>query len=468
VYGNLLARYAIASPVKVGILGAGNYGTAIVTQSVAIPYYEVTFIGDVNLEAARTACRLAGWGGDRAVIAETADDVRGARARGQVVLCADPELLHAADVDVVVEASGQAEAGARAALNAFAMGRHVVMVNKETDSVIGPLLTRRAQDAGIVYTQADGDQPALLIALWDWARLLGLEVITAGKSHDAELVLDRAAHLVRVGDRTVPLRPESAEAAEAAQTGMGKRIARRRTCFGDLIAAANYDRIEMVCVANGTGLTPLTGPHAEPILRTTEIPDALCLTADGGVVGEPGGLETVCSLREPGIPTMGGGVFVVVHCGNDYSREILVTKGLIPNRAGTAAMIYRPYHLCGVETPISILAAARLGIPTGARETRPRWDAVAVARRPLPAGTVIDDNLERTDQLTSRYESAAATRRAGLLPLAMTAGLRLTRDVAAGADVTRDAVAVPHGSLLWRLRAEQDGATEAEVAGESR
>ena len=465
LFGELLGRGDIAPPVAVGILGAGNYGTAIITQSTAIPHYEVTFVGDPNLDAARTACRRAGWGPERVAIVETADDVRRARALGLVALSADPELIRAAQVDVVVEASGQAEAGAQAALHAFAAGRHVVMVNKETDSVVGPLLTRRAREAGVVYTQADGDQPALLMALWDWARLLGLEVIVAGKSHDAELILDRQADLIRVGGRELRLQSDWAEAARPVRDGIGKWIERRRACFGNLIAAANYDRIEMVCVANGTGLMPLTGPHAEPILRTTEIPEALCLEADGGVLRGPGGLDTICSLLEPDIPSMGGGVFVVVRCANDYSREILTTKGLISNRAGTAAMIYRPYHLCGVETPISILAAARLGVPTGARVATPRWDAVAVARRDLPAGTVIDNNLERTEQWSSRYETSEVTRRAGLIPLAMCAGLRLIRDVAAGSDLTRHAVAVPTASLLWRLRAEQDEAWAGEPEG---
>ena len=220
LFGELLGRSDLGPPVAVGVLGAGNYGAAIITQSTAIPQYEVTFVGDPNVEAARAACRWAGWGADRVALVETAGEVRRARARGLVALSADPALIRAADVDVVVEASGRAEAGAQAALQAFAARRHVVMVNKETDSVVGPLLARRARDAGVVYTQADGDQPALLMALWDWARLLGLEVIAAGKSHDVELVVDHAAKRVRVGGRELPLQPDAAEAAGSAHDGI--------------------------------------------------------------------------------------------------------------------------------------------------------------------------------------------------------------------------------------------------------
>jgi len=96
--------------------------------------------------------------------------------------------------------------------------------------------------------------------------------------------------------------------------------------------------------------------------------------------GREASLDTVCSLLTPEIPTMGGGVFVVVRCANAHSREILITKGLVPNRAGTVAMIYRPYYLCGVEAPISIITAARLGLPTGARDARPRWEGRSKAR----------------------------------------------------------------------------------------
>jgi len=354
----------------------------------------------------------------------------------------------------VVEATGQAEAGAVHAVAAFAQGCHVVMVNKETDAAVGPILHRKAERAGVVYTQADGDQPAAIIGLCDWARVLGLEVIAAGKSHDKEIVLDERAGEVRIGEKTLPIQPTWVEAARPIRDDAAAKIAARRRCFGE--TGANYDRMEMICVANATGLDPITGPHAEPILRTLEIPEALCLKTDGGTLDRPGMLDTVCSLITPEIPTMGGGVFVVVHCENAYSRAILHTKGLVPNRAGTAAVIYRPYHLCGVETPISIITAARLGVPTGARETRPRWDLIAVAKRDLTRGTAIDRNLELTDQLTSRYESWARTHQEKLLPLTLCAGLRLTQDVVAGTPLTEAMVEIPQDSFLWGLRREQE------------
>ncbi len=462
IYGNLLAKLPEQPPVKVGIIGAGNYGTAIITQAGVIPHYEVACIADVNLAAATRACRLAGWDAGRVVIAETEAAVRRAREGGKVVVTASPELLAACDIDVLVEATGDAAAGARYALAAIQAGRHVVMVNKETDSVVGPLLTQKAQAAGVVYTQADGDQPALIIALCDWARLLGLEVVAAGKSHDRELLLDHQAGHVRIGQDRFPIAEGWVDAVRLIQGDAAAKIGTRRACFGDRVGAANYDRLELVCVANATSLSPRTGETAEPILRTLEIPEVLCAKAEGGILEHSGVLETVCTLREPDIPTLGGGVFVVVRCENAYSREILITKGLVANHAGSVAMIYRPYHLCGVETPISILSAARLGVPTGAREAQPRWDVIAMAKRDLKAGTALESNLEFSEQLDSCYESHAVTRQGALLPLGMCARLRLTRDVAARTLLTEAMVEIPRDSVLWCLRREQDALFGAE------
>jgi predicted homoserine dehydrogenase-like protein len=456
IYGNLLAKIPQVPAVKVGIIGAGNYGTAIITQSGAIPHYAITFVADLNLEAAKKACWQAGWDEDSISVVETEADVRRVRNLGKVVVTASPELISACDVEVLVEATGNADAGAGSALAAIGAGRHVVMVNKETDSVVGPILTHKANAAGVVYTQADGDQPALIIALCDWAKLLGLEIVAAGKSHDKELLLDREAKQVRIGEDASPLEEGWLEVTRSIAGDVARVIKARRKVFGAKVATANYDRIEIVCIANGTGLAPLTGPHAEPILRTPEIPQALCLTTEGGILERPGVLDTVCCLREPHIPTMGGGVFLVVRCENAYSRGILHTKGLITNRAGTVGMVYRPYHLCGVETPISIITAARLGVATGAREARPRWDVIAMAKKDLKAGTVIGRDLENSDQLDSVYERHGVTREGKLLPLGMCGGLRMTQDVTVGTRLTEEVVEIPRGSLLWRLRREQD------------
>ena len=456
IYGNLLAKIPQRPAVKVGIIGAGNYGTAIITQSGAIPHYAITFVADMNLDAAKKACTQAGWDADSISVVETEADVRRARNLGKVVVTAFPELISACDVEVLVEATGNADAGAASTLAAIGAGRHVVMVNKETDSVVGPILTHKANAAGVVYTQADGDQPALIIALCDWAKLLGLEIVAAGKSHDKELLLDREAKQVRIGEDTFPLEEDWIEVTRSIGGDVARVVEARRKVFGAKIATANYDRIEIVCIANATGLAPRTGPCSEPILRTPEIPQALCLTTEGGILERPGVLDTVCCLREPQVPTMGGGVFLVVRCENAYSREILHTKGLITNRARSVGMIYRPYHLCGVETPISIIAAARLGVATGAREARPLWDVVALAKKDLKAGTVIGGDLEYSDQLDSAYESHRVTKERKLLPLGMSGGLRLTQDVTVGMRLTEEMMEIPHDSLLWRLRREQD------------
>ncbi len=149
-------------------------------------------------------------------------------------------------------------------------------------------------------------------------------IIGAGKRHVTELLLDQDAGQVRIGKGTFPIQPAWVEASRTIRDDAAKKIESRRRLFGDKIAA-NNDRFEMICVANATGLEPRIGLHAEPILRTLEIPEALCHKADGGILDRPGVLDTIYSLLTPEIPTMGGGVFVVVRCENAYSCEILNT-----------------------------------------------------------------------------------------------------------------------------------------------
>ena len=144
----------------------------------------------------------------------------------------------------------------------------------------------------------------------------------------------------------------------------------------------------------------------------------------------------------------------MVACANDYSRQILTTKGLIANRAGTAALVYRPYHLCGVETPLSILCAAMLQVPTGATEYLPRFDAVAEAAVDLAAGEAVGGDSSK--RLRVRIRPARAVGPDAPLPLSLATGNRLKQDVAAGATITVEMVERPADSTLWALRAEQD------------
>jgi predicted homoserine dehydrogenase-like protein len=207
----------------------------------------------------------------------------------------------------------------------------------------------------------------------------------------------------------------------------------------------------MAVAANATGLLPDADRMHHPVLRTVEIPEALCRRDEGGILTRSGAVDVVTCLRRPDEPGLGGGVFIVVACPDDYARQFIAGKGHIANARGTAALIHRPFHLCGLETATSILAAASLGPLASPPDCRPRVDVAARARRDLPAGRRIS-----VEDLATEMAAPVPLGPGSPLPFRLAVGGRLTKPVGEGALVTTDAVERPAGSVLWELRCEQD------------
>ena len=210
----------------------------------------------------------------------------------------------------------------------------------------------------------------------------------------------------------------------------------------------------MTVAANATGLMPDTPPLHLPVVRISEIPEVLCPVEEGGILQTSGAIEIVTCLKGTDDAGLGGGVFIVVSCENDYSRTILTTKGLIPNGRGSTAVIYRPYHLCGVETPISILSAALLNVPTGAAAVQPHVDLVARSNCELKAGTTLGGG--HSDDIDAAILPASPIAEGNPLPLYLLTGNRLSKDVAAKTLITQEMIDPPADSLLWSLRQQQD------------
>jgi len=455
IYTSLFDRVSPERPVRAGVIGVGHYATAVVTQAEAVRRLQVPVLADLDTEAAVRAFRRAGLPPEGISVCESRAEALRAIEAGRRAVVRDALLLMDLPLDVIVESTGSPEAGARHALAALEHGKHVAMVSKEPDATVGPLLKRIADRAGLVYSAVDGDQHGLLIALVDWCRELGLEVLCAGKSRDVEFVYEEAAGTVSDGHDTLTLAPgDRALLAPLAPGRVGEVIAGRRRALAPLGLLGGFDVTEMAIAANATGLLPDVPALHAPVARITELPEALCPAEEGGLLGRRGAIETVTCLRRADEAGLGGGVFVVVSCANDYSRMILTTKGLIPNARDSAALIYRPYHLCGVETPITLLVAGLLGLPTGARDYRPRVDIVARARVDLPAGEILGgDHDERLEYLLL---PAAAARQGAPLPFQMAARRRLLTAVPAGELIRRGMVEEPEDATLWRLRAEME------------
>ncbi|MBC7236582.1 MAG: flagellar biosynthesis protein FlgA [Chloroflexi bacterium] len=330
------------------------------------------------------------------------------------------------------------------------------MVNKEADVTVGPMLKRLADCAGLVYTAVDGDQHGLLMGMVQWARTLGLEVLSGGKARNAEFVYDPLTLTVTYGQDQVNLDQAEAEFLAPISPGRAEEFVRRRAeLLGRLGLGAGSDLVEMAIAANATGLLPDVETLHAPVLRIREIPEVLSPRAEGGILALRGAVDMVTCLRHADGPGMGGGVFLVVGCDNAYSREMLTTKGLLPNGRGTTALIYRPHHLVGVETPMTVLLLAALGgIATGATEYMPRVDVVARAARDLRAGERLGG--DHAPALQALVRPAQAVGPGAPLPLHLGYGNLLTMDVPMGAVITGAMVQKPDDSTLWALRERQD------------
>jgi predicted homoserine dehydrogenase-like protein len=241
----------------------------------------------------------------------------------------------------------------------------------------------------------------------------------------------------------------------------GSAVEARRQVLKDLGHISEADLCESVIAANATGLMPDVPSLHGPIVRTTEIPEVLSPQENGGILGTQGVIDVVICLRRPDEAGLAGGVFIVFSCDNDYTWDFLQAKGIIASRRANYGLIYRPYHLLGVETPISMLCAGLLNVSTGGVTVEPRVDLVARAARDLKAGSI----LQATDGdpgggpesfLEPLIVASVPVQPGNPLPLYLAAGNRLKTDVSAGAILSADMVEAPSASRLWALRREQD------------
>jgi predicted homoserine dehydrogenase-like protein len=443
-------------PVRAGVIGCGTFGSGIVAHSSSVPLLEVPAAADHDLDAARRAFRCAGLPEEAIVTCDSPRSALRAMEAGKRVVTRDPLLVTELPLDVIVEATGDPESGARHAESAIRHGQHVAMVNKEADVSVGPILKRLADEAGVVYTAVDGDQHGLLIGLVAWAGRLGLEVLCGGKSRDREVTCDRSAGALSSGTSRIDMTAEEAAAFDPLPPREPEQhLAARRARLGEWGHIGGWDLVELVIAANATGLVPdlPTGVHC-PAVSISEIPHVLCPTEMGGILRSRGVIDAVTCLRQPKEAGLGGGVFVVVTASSEGARDVLRRGAVCSNVEGTAALITRPYHLLGVEAIHSILAAALVGTGAGYLDYQPRFDVLTRAARDLDAGTVLGDDHSRD---LERFICPAAPLAEGRpLPAHLANGYPLVRPVARGTVITREMVVAPMDSSLWALRARQD------------
>jgi len=425
LYRKLTARAAEGRPVRCALIGAGKFGTMFLSQAGHIEGLEVAMIADLDPDRARNSCRAAGW--SEAQIAATSFTDSGLAAAQ-------------AEVDVVIEATGHPEAGITHALAAIEARRHVVMVNVEADVLAGAILAERARQAGVVYSMAYGDQPALVSEMVDWARSAGFIVAAAGKG---------TKYLPEYHGVTPDgvwghygMTPE-----EAAKAGMNPQM------FNSFLDGTK-SAIEMAAIANACDLDVPSAGLAFPPCGVDDLARVLRPREIGGQLEREGMAEVVSSLERDGRPVfrdLRWGVYVVLKAPNDYAAACFRQYGLPVDETGRYAAMYKPFHLIGMELSISVLSAALRGEPTG--QTRSwRGDAVAVAKRDLRAGEMLDGEGGYT--VWGRAMPAAASRAMAALPIGLAHRVALRRDIAKGEVLSMNDVVLNEGAKGVILRRE--------------
>ncbi len=457
---NYQALFARSNKIaRAALIGVGEFGRSLVSQSRGIDNLDIRVLCDRDLRAAREACRRAGIPDDAIALSDSPASARKHFDRGHCVLVEDSRLVMELPVDIVVEATGNPEAGAANAAAALAAGKHVAMATKEADSVIGPLLHRRARDAGLTYTPVDGDQPSLLLGLLSWARVLGLEVVAAGKSSEYDFVYDPQSETVSWRDCRIEV-PGLAALWHLDPDDRAGTIAKRALALAALPQRTVPDLCEMGLVVNASRLQPDTPSFHVPIARTVEVPDVLCPRTDGGILAERGVIDIFNCLRRPDETSFAGGVFIVVACRDATTWRTLRDKGIPVSGDLGYALLYNPQHLLGVEAPVSILSAVLLNQSTGGVEIEHRCDLVARATREFAAGevlTITDHHHHEVDGLEPMLVQPAKATDSNPLPYYMAVERRLTRALPAGTILGCDMVEHDADSALWSLRAEHDG-----------
>jgi predicted homoserine dehydrogenase-like protein len=435
----LRQRAATNRPVRVGLIGAGKFGSMFLSQAPRTAGLHVVGIADLNPQRARESLARVGWSLEKFA----ATTFENANKNASTHLTDDAMSLIASPfIDVVIDATGHPAAGITHVLACCEHKKHIVMVNVEADALAGPLLAARAREAGIVYSLAYGDQPALICEMVDWARAAGFNVVAAGK-----------------GTKYLPAYHASTPDTVWGHYGFTPEM----VAGGDFNAQmfnsfldGTKSAIEMTAVANATGLTP--SPHGLqfPPCGVDDLARVLKPVSAGGQLDHAGQVEVISSVERDGRPVfrdLRWGVYVTFSADSEYVRRCFKEYGLVTDASGEYSSMYKPFHLIGLELGISVASAACRQEATGSA-TGWRGDCVATAKRVLRAGEMLDGEGGYT--VYGKLMPATDSLAHGALPIGLAHRVKLVRDVVAGAVVTWNDVAVDANNSAIVFRREME------------
>jgi predicted homoserine dehydrogenase-like protein len=439
LYSKLQERERQGKPLRIGVIGAGKFGAMYIAQVPKTPGVHLVGIADLSPGNAKENLSRVGW----PAAAYSARSLDKALKEGNTHVGEDWEaLVSHPGIDIIIESTGNPPAAVEHALAAFANGKHVVMVTVEADAFCGPLLARKAAEAGVIYSLAYGDQPALICDLVDWARTAGFPVVAAGRGHKW------LPHFSQSTPETVwgyyGLTPEQARVG-----GLNPKM------FNSFLDGSK-PAIETTAVCNATGLTPAPEGLLYPPGSVDEIPSLMRPRSEGGMLHHKGQVEVISSLQKDGTPIpydIRFGVFVVFEGETDYIQRCFAEYGVKTDPGGRYACMYKRWHLIGLEVGISVASVGLRGEATGCA-TGWRADAVAVAKKSLSPGEMLDGEGGYT--VVGRLMPAADSLAQDCLPLGLAHGWKVLRPIAAGQPVRWSDVAVDANSTAVRVRREME------------
>jgi predicted homoserine dehydrogenase-like protein len=447
LHEKLRQRAAQGRPVRVGLIGAGKFGAMFLAQIPHLPGMHLAAIGDLNPAGVRANLARVGWSAESYAAGSFAEALR----HGGTFITEDWQAVvaHPA-IDVIVECCGNPAAAVEHCLQAFNHKKHVVNVTVEADAFCGFLLARRAEAAGVVYSLAFGDQPALICDLVDWARSCGFPVVAAGRGHKW------LPHYCESTPDTVwDFWGLTAEEARAG--GLNPKM------FNSFLDGSK-PAIESTAVANATGLEAPEGGLQFPPGSVDDLPNLARPRAEGGVLEKTGLVEVVSCLRPDGSPIehdIRNGVWVCIEGDTPYIRRCFHEYGVRTDSSGRYVAIYRRWHLIGLEVGVSVASAALREEATGS----PRCcnaDVVATAKRDLAVGEVLDGEGGYT--VYGRIAPAQRSFARRNLPLGLASQIPLIRPVAKGQMLTWDDVARDESLTAYRFRMEMEALVAREAA----
>ena len=423
----LLKREKEGKIIRTGIVGAGQMGRGMVTQMAIMKGITPAIVADIKFENVINAFHYAGISDEQIAVAKTLEDANKYMEMGKFVATENSDLISQANlVECAIDVTGVPEIGVKIAIDSLNNGKHVVMMDVETDVVIGPYLKKLGDRNGVIYTGSAGDEPGAVMELYSFAKAMGMQVKVMGKGKNNKLDYECNPDTVL---------------EEATRRKMSPRML---CAFKD----GTKTMVEMTAMSNATGLIPDVigghGPSASPAERCKELNSIFRLKQDGGILDKHGVVEFVNGIAP--------GVFVTVATENEEISYQMQYHSMGPGPLWT---LYRPYHLCNLETPLTVAKAVIDNEPTIIPIDGPVSECITAAKKDLKAGEYIDGigGFTTYGSIATAEETYANNY---VIYGLINKKARMKKDAKKGQLLTLDMVELDTSTQLYKVRREQD------------